>query len=375
MNMIDHFLIATIYTALIVMLLSASTLFAFHKSGDRSRIILGVIISFSVVNYIPRLIKAMDGIFQGPVLSVPMLSLALFMILSYTIYPIEVISPGWTNRKRLLMLYTPVILILSFYGLTLLFGVEYKEYSSIIEMLPHFHDFNVAFRLFICFILCLPIFLIFYIPYTRKFNNTDRTWMIVYVISGIIDVMTYLLILSYHTKIISIIYFHFTMAITALRLYMELIYRIVDKNVTNEEIMLASRDEKNEMLHNIIKDENENYHKESNLFIRLERYMIDNQAWRNPNLSLSMLTEEMGTNRTSLTNEIHKYGIESITAYINNYRISDFIFLLNKYNEMSIKEAFYICGYRSRTTAIRNFRTITGKTPTEYFGRNIMNLE
>ena len=139
--------------------------------------------------------------------------------------------------------------------------------------------------------------------------------------------------------------------------------------------MLASRDEKNEMLHNIIKDENENYHKESNLFIRLEKYMIDNQAWRNPNLSLSMLTDEMRTNRTSLTNEIHKYGIDSITTYINNYRISDFIFLLNKYNEMSIKEAFYICGYRSRTTAIRNFRTITGKTPTEYFGRNIMNLE
>src|SRR5574344_602658 len=73
--------------------------------------------------------------------------------------------------------------------------------------------------------------------------------------------------------------------------------------------------------------------------------------------------------------QIHKYGIDSITTYINNYRISDFIFLLNKYNEMSIKEAFYICGYRSRTTAIRNFRTITGKTPTEYFGRNIMNLE
>lgn len=357
------------------MFLSACTLFAFHKSGDRSRIILGVIVALSVINYIPRLIEAMEGVLQVPILSVPMLSLALFMILSYTIYPIEVISPGWTNIKRLLILYTPVILILSFYGLTLLFGVEYKEYSSIIDMLPHFHDFNVAFRLLICFILCLPIFLIFYIPYTRKFNNTDRTWMIVYVISGIIDVMTYLLLLSYHTKIVAIIYFHFTMAITALRLYMELIYRIVDKNVTNEEIILAIIDEKNEMLNNTVKNENENNHKESNLFIRLEKYMIDNQAWRNPNLSLSMLTDEMGTNRTSLTNEIHKYGIESFTAYINNYRINDFIFLLNKYNEMSIKEAFYICGYRSRTTAIRNFRIITGKTPTEYFGRSLMNLE
>jgi len=53
-------------------------------------------------------------------------------------------------------------------------------------------------------------------------------------------------------------------------------------------------------------------------------------------------------------------------VYINNLRISDFISLMNN-QKMSIKEAFFICGYRSRTTALRNFRLVTGKTPSDYF--------
>ncbi|WP_329904711.1 helix-turn-helix domain-containing protein [Porphyromonas pogonae] len=367
--MVEQFLIATVYTALIVMFLSSATLLAFRKSGDRSRIILCVILFISVLNYIPRLIDNMNGVYQAPVMSVPMLSLALFMILSYTIYPIEVISPGWMNFKRLLLLYTPVAVILIFYKITLLLGVVYPEYSSIIAILPHYLEFDAIFRIFLCLILCLPVFLIFYIPYTSKYSNTDRTWIRIYVISGIIDVLSYLLILAYHTTVITIIYFHITIALTALRLYMELIYRIVGKKVTNEDIMAPNISRKIAIEQNIIKRENVNH--ANKLFILLERYMMDKQAWRNPNLSLSLITEELATNRTTLEKVIHENGVENITTYINKFRIADFISLLNKTPEMSIKEAFYISGYRSRTTALRNFRSFTNMTPSEYFGRNL----
>ncbi|MDD2595387.1 MAG: helix-turn-helix domain-containing protein [Bacteroidales bacterium] len=312
--------------------------------------------AFSVFNYIPVLFDALNGTFQVPVMSVPRLTLALFMILSYTLYPIEVISPGWLNFKRLLLWYAPIAVILIFYRVTLLFGVEYPVYSSIVEMLPHYADFNVAFRLLLCIILCLPIFFIFYIPYTRKYNNTDRTWMRVYVISGIIDVLSYLMILAYHTPSVSILYFHCTMAITALRLYMELVYRIVDKNVTNDELISSNNIQLSQEPSN-------------GLFIRLERYMLDNQIWRNPDLSEGMLVQALGTNRTTLAKAVREQGVDSISSYINKYRIQDFISLLKDHPRMSIKEAFYICGYRSRATAQRNFRSVTGKTPSEYLGR------
>lgn len=365
--MIVKFLIATIYTALVVMFLSSAALFAFRKSGDRSRMILCAVVFFSVFNYIPRLADALNDTIQAPVMNVPMLSLALFMIISYTTYPIEVISPGWITIKRLLLLYSPVAFILLFYQATLFCGVIYPKYSSIMQMLPHFHQFDSAFRLFLCCILCLPIFLIFYIPYTRKYSNTDRTWMNVYVISGIVDVFSYILILTYHTMIITIIYFHCTILITALRLYMELVYRIVDKKGMSEVIM-AFKKPKRISFENVVPEERcECGSDEDSLFLRLQQYMIDNRAWRNPNLSQSMLTMELATNRTTLAKMLHENGIESVSAYINVFRISDFISLINNNRNMSIKEAFYICGYRSRTTALRNFRKMTNATPSDYF--------
>ncbi len=351
-----HFFLATIYAALVVMFLSSATLFAFHKSGDRSRIILAVIVALSVFNYIPILINALNGTYQVPVLSVPRLSLGLFMILAYTIYPIEVVSPGWVNFKRLLLLFSPVAVILLIFMISLMLGVTYPVYTDIKDMLPHYADFNVAFRLLLCLLLSLPVFLIFYIPYTRKYSNTDRTWIRVYVISGIIDVISYLLLLSVHTPIVSILYFHCTIAITALRLYMELIYRIVDKKVPNEDILPSAIEESAQGTGN-------------SLFTRLGQYMTENQTWRNPKLSESMLVEALGTNRTTLSKVVRENGAESVSAYINKYRIQDFISLRDSHSDMSIKEAFYLCGYRSRTTALRNFRAATDMTPSEYFGR------
>jgi len=369
--MLEYFFFATVYTALVVMFLSSATLFAFRKSGDRSRLILCCIIFLSVFNYIPKLISIMDGTVSTPIMSVPMLSLALFMIISYTIYPIEVVSPGWVNFRRLLMLYSPVAVIFVFYWLTLALGITYPGYSSIVQLIPHYNDFDGGFRIFLCMILCLPIFLVFYIPYTRKYSNTDRTWIRVYVISGIVDVLSYLLVLACHTMIVSILYFHFTIALTVLRVYMELIYRIVDKKVSSETIMTPNVEEINALGKAIADGQETKTGDDNNLYIRLQRYMMDNQAWRNPNMSLRMLTEELGTNRTTLSKAVHENGIESISFYINKLRVSDFVSLMNKDNHISIKEAFFICGYRSRTTALRNFHQIMGTIPSDYFGRNM----
>jgi len=297
--MLENFFMATIYTALVVMFLSSVMLFVFRKSGDRSRLILCAIIFLSVCNYIPRLIGIMHGVTYAPVMTVPMLILALFMILSYTVYPIEVVSPGWISFKRILMLYSPVAVISGFYILTLCFGVHYLKYANVVDMIPHYNEFQAAFRLCLCLILCLPIFLIFYIPYTRKYSNTDRTWIRVYVISGIFDVVSYLMILAYHVIPVSIIYFHITILLTMLRLYMELKYRIVDKNVLNEEIVASNRSQKVAIDGIIIQEGRVLEDVHNRLFIRMQRYLMDNQAWRNPNMSLSLLTNELGTNRTT----------------------------------------------------------------------------
>jgi len=354
--MLEHFYIATVYVALVVMLLSSATVFICRRHGDRSRIILSILIFISVFNYLPKLLTALSGSTNVQVMTVPMLALAIFMIISYLTYPIEVISPGWLNWKRLLLLYSPVLFTFVFYWITLLCGVEYKPYFSIIQMLPHIGHFDAAVRILLCLLMFFPILIIFFIPYTRIYSNTDKTWVRVYAALFVIDVMSYIMVLMIHGLTMGIVYFHISMLITLIRVYMELVYRIVDKKVSKEMLLSPSIPTVNPPA-------------EEGLFVRLEAYMAEHLAWRDPNMSLGMMTSNLCTNRTTLAKNMRECGEENFSVYINKKRISDFISLVNNNQNICFKEAFFISGYRSRTTALRNFKSITGKTPSEYFER------
>lgn len=368
--MLDHFYIATIYTALVVMFLSSALLFFCRKSGDRSRLILSAIVLFSVFNYLPKLINVLEGNSQVQVMTVPMLTLAIFMILSYMTYPIEVISPGWLNLKHLLLLYSPVGIIYLFYGLTLLCGVHYEPYNSLVDMAPHVHDFDALFRLILCSLMFCPILVILFIPYTRIYSNTSKTWVRVYSILFVIDIASYILVLAVHSTMIAILYFHTTIILTLIRIYMELAYRMVDKKVSKQMILAIDEKEQNILIDEMDPSKSNEEEKKDILYYRLQKYMAQHQTWRDPNVSQRMITHELCTNRTTLAKALHENGIESFSTYINQKRISDFISLMEGRKNISIKEAFFICGYRSRTTALRNFRMITGSIPSEYFGRN-----
>ena len=108
------------------------------------------------------------------------------------------------------------------------------------------------------------------------------------------------------------------------------------------------------------------------LFNRLDEYMKRNAAWRDPDLTLNKLSSIMHTNRTTLSLAIQTSEYGNYTAYINKLRFDDFVYCVTNNSLVNYQDAFYDAGFRSRTTALRNFRQITGMTPTEYFtGNNI----
>jgi AraC-like DNA-binding protein len=363
--MLEHFLIASIYAAALVMLLVPVLLYCNRKGGDRARMILAGTIFISVFNYVPKIvIWARVGFTDSQVISVPMLALALFMILTYLIYPVEVISPGWLNFKRLLKLYSPVAGIMVLYWIALACGIKFRIYANVLEMMRFAGDFDAMVRLMLCMVLCVPIVIIFFIPYTRIYSNADKTWVRVYVVSYVIDVLSYLLLLTFHSVAMTIIYFHTTILITLVRAYMDLYYRLVDKNVSGEMLMAKSLTVMDTRKTAI---EMPDCDKCKTILALLQDYMAEKQAWRDPNMSLTMLAEKLHTNRTTLSDAIRKGGAESFPAYINHLRIIDFIALKKSCHGMRVKDAFYICGYRSMVTALRNFKNETGTTPGEYF--------
>jgi len=299
------------------------------------------------------------------------------MITSFIMYPIEVVSPGWINFKRIILLYSPVGVLYGIWQITLWCGVEYSQYNSLQEMLPYISNFDVWFRFILCFLILCPVLFIFFVPYTKKYSNTTYRWKWIYATIFSINTFVFLVVLWERTITTSVLYYYIGTGCFLAIAYAELSTRIIRYPISEtfspemsskvfEEVLFQS--EPSMPANSGDKTENTN----SVLFNRLDEYMKRNAAWRDPDLTLNKLSAIMHTNRTTLSIAIQKSEYGNYTAYINKLRFDDFVYCVTTNSLVNYQDAFYDAGFRSRTTALRNFRQITGMTPTEYFtGNNI----
>ncbi len=107
--------------------------------------------------------------------------------------------------------------------------------------------------------------------------------------------------------------------------------------------------------------------KNSAVFERLDNYMREGKAWRDPDLQMARVVRDIYTNRTTLTNALQEQGYEGYTDYVNSLRVADFMEIMQGNPSENFQDAFFDAGFRSRNTANRNFRLATGMTATEYF--------
>ncbi|MEA5082512.1 MAG: helix-turn-helix domain-containing protein [Dysgonamonadaceae bacterium] len=370
-----HYLyIATIFAGALVCLLASLLLFARSKTGERSRIILAVIVFFSVVNYITRFIDLCRGEVPDVVVSAKMLLVANFMVVSYIMYPIEVISPGWLNFWRIVKLYAIWLLLCFVYIITSWIGLQYAPYSSIPEMFVNVEKFEVWFRLVLCLLMFAPVLFIFYIHRMKQNNNTDWIWLKKYTFTFFVNILAYIMVLVLNNPTLNILYYYISVGCSLYIAYMELFDRLLRKsmvgnyeNKINLQEVVITEDEKTSPAFNgfIIEPKN------LALVERLHAYMKENSAWRDPDLTLNRLASKLFTNRTTLAQVMRESGYENYTNYINRLRINDFLQQIKSGESTNFQEAFFFVGFRSRSTALRNFRQFTGTTPSEYFKMNI----
>ncbi|HOI88056.1 MAG TPA: helix-turn-helix domain-containing protein [Lentimicrobium sp.] len=364
--------LATTFAGALVCLLASILLFSRRKEGKRSRTILAFIILFSVANYIPRFIALSNGEKPDVVVSAPMLLLAIFMLSSYLIYPIEVVSPGWLNFKRLVRLYLPLMGLSGIYFISVWAGVKYSVQHSIPEMLQFAGQFEVLFRLLLFLILFLSSFFIFFIPDAWKTNDVSNAWIRKYSIIISVNILAYVMVLVLNSVIIHTLYYYISVGCSLAIVHMDLFFfRTVMEN--RETVITEEQSQLNNILNKTaeisassdrtlaIKTKNEILNEQ------LDAYMQKTRAWRNPDLSLNTLAAALYTNRTTLAQVIHDNGNINYTLYINRLRIEDFIQLIESNKSANFQDAFYFAGFRSRATALRNFRKITGMIPSEYF--------
>lgn len=358
-----------IFAATVIFLLIGLLLFMQRKRGERSRMILAGMSLMSMLNYIGMIIYFYIGPAwnSASIMDVPFLLLGIFVTMLYFIYPIEVVSPGWITWKRLLKIYLPVIGLYLLYRVTLAFGVEYTSYKTIAEMAQDIRSFQLIFRVVLAILIFLPALLLYYVPYTRKYNNADYKWMGGYIAVVTINTIAYLCVNVINTFMTSSIYVVISVMCSMYIAYQELYVRLIGRPIylqLNEPEPIAEIDPKP-----VLNTPHISTSKESDLFERLEQYMNNTQAWQDPDLSVEKLISTLYTNRTSLLKAIQQHGYSGYTSYVNGKRVAEFIQIINLNGEFNYKQTFFDVGFRSKTTALRNFKDITGMIPSEYFQR------
>ncbi len=352
---------ATIFATAIIYLMAATLLFMRRKDGERSRVILAVIVSLSFLSYTFRFISVIDGHVPALVVSVSMLLLLLVMVVSYIMYPIEVVSPGWLNFRRVLLLYSPVLGLALLWLLTIWAGVEYTAYDSLLTMLPHALEFDTGFRLLLCLLAFAPLGVIFFVPYTRRYNNTNRAWMHKYSVIFTTNSVAYIVVLCTDNIIINTTYYYVSVGCSLWIAYIELFERLIGKPVDTG--MAKEKPITAPVARQVLETKN------SAVFLRLEKYMHDTKAWRDPDLKMTHVVHEIYTNRTTMAQAIQEQGYDNYTTYVNSLRVTDFMDIMKGDMAENLQNAFFDAGFRSRSTAHRNFRLMTGYSPTEYFNK------
>lgn len=346
----------SIHILVTIALFCSLLLWSQRSDGQRSRRFLALTWLFLwvlCVGWLPAIYRG-DTIFEG-VLPVSVLVLGMSLVAVMTIYPIEVVTPRWLNRKRLLWLFSPMILVFAVCGAIQFLGGGFRTLNSIDDISHYWHEPNIWIRFLIVLLVCGYAFILYYIPQHKMRGNITLNWIRSYTLGNIGIVLLYLnLILfgAYPAGILHMLYFALYVGYIT---YQELYIRLFIPDNENAQCNPANR-----------KISTSWSESEKKLWAKLENHMQNESAWHNPNLSIPLLAKAVGATHNEITSLLESMGYDEFNDYVAEFRIHEFCNLVNKGNYVTIEDSFFRVGFRYRDIASRQFTRIMRQTPEEY---------
>lgn len=276
-----------------------------------------------------------------------MLIVSIIVASIHLLYPIEAIRPGWLNWKRFFMLMMPSLLLMGFHITQLSLGYKSAVYYSLLETLDHYPNFDEISRWILGLMIFAPIIIFSLWVYSNKDQLITGKWLTRYIIAISCFYAGRSIVILFDN--VTTYYISSNIGIVAI-LYITYIELFVRKKIPEMKPITSVENDK-----------------ETLLSLQLDEYIQQEEPWRTPDITLDNIAKTLKTNRTTLSRIIHKKGFESFTAYINKFRIEAYIDMINHKAQPSFTKLFEEVGYRSKNTALRNFRAITGMNPSEYF--------
>lgn len=272
----------------------------------------------------------------------------IFIQMCFFFYPLEVIKPS--NRVRVYaLLFTPLLLLVLIGMCT---GIAYTPIYTYPDLWVHIGEFNVWFRLFALVVMLFYCFSLFLVPYDWRKSSANKKFIGLYSSGFCLIGLIHFCIQMSHSYVLVLVHQVVWIALFLLVAWYELKERLLSPKEVLESEETGACDAA-----------------DGGLWGRIILLLDNDDKWRDPDLSLSALSEWLGSNRTYVSEAFKRETGMTFIAYLTKRRIDYVCDQLKKDLNSDVQELFNYVGYRQRSTAWRNFLKVTGVTPTEYLER------
>jgi AraC-like DNA-binding protein len=103
-----------------------------------------------------------------------------------------------------------------------------------------------------------------------------------------------------------------------------------------------------------------------NIWAALESYIHTHTPWRESNLTLAQLAENIGIASHHISQVLNDHHGLSFNDYLNQYRVNAVCAELQTSNNQNLLDIALACGFSSKSSFNAIFKKQTGKTPSEY---------
>ena len=319
---------------------------------DRSRRMLAMGALFSgllalavILGNLGMAVREMSYFVLQPWIGLLYMALNIVMVL----YPISVIRPDWLTPMRFMFLFLPTLILAIVY---LFFTSQWTLLHTAKDVWAHVWEPNVIARLASLFLMFPYCFILFLLPYNYHHSSADRAW-----------------IWNYSLGLLAICTVH-----SALMLTNNGILLIVLPIMVSTFYFFSTEYELRERLRpgvDIIDglerpSVSSSTPLEQDLWARICRLMDQEEVWKDPDLTLYDMSRLCATNATYLNRVIQMETHHGFKELLNAKRVAGVAAQIEANPDIDVQSAFFNAGFRSRTTAWRNFKEIIGKSPAEY---------
>lgn len=323
-----------------------------HEVPDHSRHIMAVLMFCLVAYYLFLVPFTLLNPSYNPHYELMPKTLTLIGLLNITmlaLYPIEVMRPNWLTWQWGLVMCLPVLLLM----LPDEFSVTpfYRKLHSFSELFCYAGEPNVWLRLLVLGSMFVYLGSLLYLPFNRSRSSVDNHWVRRYVLAC--TLMSALFMCKMftvnpffhlgHQLWAGIFFFYYTRY--------ELRERLLPTN-DGKEVACQSMGKLDE------------------LWNRITAYIDGEQNWRDPELNLDMLCQQVMSNKTYVSQAFRQNASTTFSEYVNRCRIDYAAAQIAKgVDDKTLKDIFFDAGFRTHSTAYRQFLHFKGMSPTEYMIR------